>query len=298
MVYRGRFAPSPTGPLHFGSLIAAMASYADARAHHGAWLVRLEDLDPPREQLGAADAILRTLAHYGFEWDVEVVYQSARAARYEEGLQRLLEHGLLFACRCARRDLAQAPLGASGERVYPGTCRDKELVATADSALRVAVPDIEVDFTDLLQGPQRQSLARAVGDFVVKRADGLYAYQLAVVIDDAAQGITHIVRGSDLLTSTPRQIWLQRVLGFATPEYLHIPVAINKHGEKLSKQTRARSLPADPMPALRAAWRFLDQVDVPREIATPHAFWQWAARAWSRPRLPPVTMLPEGRGAA
>jgi glutamyl-Q tRNA(Asp) synthetase len=297
---RGRFAPSPTGPLHFGSLVAALASYADALAAGGAWLLRIEDVDAPRSRDGAEETILRTLADYGFRWSEPVVRQSARTAAYDAALARLQAGGFAYACTCTRRALESAPLGPAGERIYPGTCRDAVPAARGSNrhaAQRVRVGEAVVEFVDLLQGRQRQDLARDVGDFVVKRADGLYAYQLAVVVDDADARITTIVRGADLLASTPRQIYLQRLLGMSTPAYLHVPVAINAAGEKLSKQTRAPALPAAPLPALLGAWRFLDQpapVAAPRTVAD---FWSHAARAWSRARLPPVPMLPAPRDA-
>jgi glutamyl-Q tRNA(Asp) synthetase len=300
MSYRGRFAPSPTGPLHFGSLVAAMGSYADARAHRGEWLLRIEDIDPPREQRGAIDLILGSLDRYGFRADGETVLQSRLRAAHEAALEALRARGLLFACACTRRELLQALLGAGGERIYPGTCRDLGLPISAQYAWRVSVPEREIVFTDLLQGPQRQHLARDVGDFVVRRADGLIAYQIAVVVDDAAEGITHVVRGSDLLSSTARQIWLQQALGLPTPAYLHLPVAINPAGEKLSKQSRARPLSHEAvLPTLRAAWSFLDQAPPPPVIATAAEFWDWAAEHWSRSRLPPVLLLPAppGEGA-
>ena len=291
--YRGRFAPSPTGPLHFGSLVAALASYCDARHHGGDWLVRIEDVDAPRSRPGAEREILATLARYGFAIDGPVVRQGERTALYEAALARLAAAGLVYACACTRRDLEVAPANAIGERVYAGTCRHG-IDATrmlAAHALRVRVADASESFTDLVQGPQWQDLARDVGDFIVRRADGLFAYQLAVVVDDGEQGVTSIVRGADLLSSTPRQIWLQRRLGLPTPEYLHVPVAIDDSGRKLSKQTHAQALSGDPVPALLAAWRFLDQhlpETVPRSGAE---FLAHAARAWSRARIPPVAML-------
>ena len=296
--YRGRFAPSPTGPLHFGSLVAAMASFSDARAAGGTWFVRMEDIDGPRARAGAAESILRVLAHYGFRWDAPVVFQSTRGALYTHALDRLAEVQMTYACECTRRELATAPVGPLGERVYQGTCRDRRLPRTARRALRVRVDDATIAFTDLLQGPQAQNLARDIGDFVVKRADGLPAYQLAVVVDDAAQGVTTIVRGADLLASTPRQIFLQRLLGLPTPAYLHVPVAVTAAGEKLSKQTGARALPDDPLPALLAAWEFLAQTAPRSPPSTVEAFWNFAQRAWRRTSLPPVTMLPAPRGFA
>jgi len=297
--YRGRFAPSPTGPLHFGSLLAALASFCDARAAGGSWLLRIEDVDEPRSRIGAEVAIVDGLARYGFAWDGTVVRQSERGALYEDALARLRESGAVYACACTRRELETAPVGVAGERVYPGTCRDGIRAGgglRAGLAQRVRVNAQIVTFTDLLLGPQRQDLARDVGDFVVRRADGLFAYQLAVVVDDAAQGVTAIVRGADLLASTPRQIHLQHLLGLPTPAYLHVPVAINAAGEKLSKQTQARVLPSDPLPALLAAWHFLGQRAPETRPETAAAFLAYAVRAWSRARLPPVPMLPAPRG--
>ena len=294
----GRFAPSPTGPLHFGSLVAALASYADARAAGMRWLVRIEDVDEPRAIPGAESDILAALGRYGFVHDGAIVRQSARADAYAAALDALDAGGRLYECACTRRDLEAAPLSDAGERVYPGTCRDgipPDRAASSQRSLRARVGDATIAFVDRLQGEQRQDLAREVGDFVVRRADGLAAYQLAVVVDDAAQGVTSVVRGADLLASTPRQIHLQRALGLATPSYLHVPVAIDASGEKLSKQTRARALPDDPLPALRDAWRFLDQP--PLDATTLAAFWERAIAAWTPARLPPVKMLPAPRSS-
>jgi glutamyl-Q tRNA(Asp) synthetase len=292
--YRGRFAPSPTGPLHFGSLIAALASYCDARAAGGEWLVRIEDVDTPRSRPGAESSIMRTLERYQFAWDGAVARQSDRSALYDNALATLAARGVLYACVCSRRDLEHAPFSATGERCYPGTCRGRgvTLAARQRHALRVAVDDDSVTFTDRLQGPQRQQLATDVGDFVVRRADGLHAYQLAVVIDDAEQGITAVVRGAELLASTPRQIFLQRLLGLSPMSYLHVPVAINRAGTKLSKQTLAQRLPDDPLPALLAAWQFLDQPPPHAAPASVTEFWTFAHAAWSPLQLPPVPMLP------
>ena len=296
-LYRGRFAPSPTGPLHFGSLIAALASYCDARKAAGEWLVRIEDVDIPRARPGAERAILSALECYGFAWDGPVIRQSERTGVYASALERLRAQSDVYACACTRRELETAPIGAGGERVYPGTCRDgipADRQKRAARAWRLRVRGAHVDWRDRLQGSQAQDLARDVGDFVVRRADGLFAYQLAVVVDDAAQGITDIVRGADLIASTARQILLQQRLAVATPSYLHVPIAIGGTGEKLSKQTHAAPLPATPLPALIAAWRFLEQ-PLPAGSATPATlaeFWQWAAAAWNPARLPPVAMLP------
>ncbi|HSV17317.1 MAG TPA: tRNA glutamyl-Q(34) synthetase GluQRS [Casimicrobiaceae bacterium] len=293
----GRFAPSPTGPLHFGSLVAALASFADARAAAGRWLLRIEDVDTPRSVEGAEAAIVAILRAFGFAWDGDVMRQSARTAAYEQALSRLRAQGLVYECACTRRDLEGAPL-VNGERVYPGTCHAGIPPAHAhrtQRSLRVRVPDETIAFVDRLQGPQAQALQRDVGDFVVRRADGLFAYQLAVVVDDAAQGVTSVVRGADLLASTPRQIFLQRALGMPTPSYLHVPVVLDRAGQKLSKQTRADPVGGDACAALLRAWRFLDQPPPPRPPAHPAQFWAHALRAWTPSRLPPVAMLPMPR---
>ena len=292
--YRGRFAPSPSGPLHFGSLLAAMASYCDARAASGDWLVRIEDVDAPRSRPGASSAILHTLERYGFEWDGPVWQQSSRGARYDEAMVALAARGALYPCTCSRRELAGAIVTAIGERRYPGTCRvtPPAIRAGTRHAMRARVEPGRVTFTDRLQGPQQQDVASDVGDFVVRRADGLHAYQLAVVIDDADQQINAVVRGADLLASTPRQIVLQQLLNLPTPSYLHVPVAIDRAGAKLSKQTRAPRLPEQPLPALLAAWRFLDQPAPPEPSRSVSEFWAFAHAAWSPARLPPVAMLP------
>ncbi len=296
--YRGRFAPSPTGPLHFGSLIAALASYCDARAQGGEWLLRIEDVDLTRRRAGAADAIAATLATYGFVWDGPVCKQSERGALYAQALDRLREQGRLFACACTRRELETTLPGPAGERVYPGTCRGRLVAGGEGRAWRVVVDDTPVAFTDRLQGRHQQRLDRDVGDFVVRRGDGLFAYQLAVVVDDALQGITDVVRGADLLASTPRQIWLQRQLGFATPTYLHHPIAIDGSGRKLSKETGAAQLSDDPLPALCRAWQFLGQSAPQRPPRSVAAFWRWAIAAWDPRSLPPVAMLPADTDAA
>jgi glutamyl-Q tRNA(Asp) synthetase len=256
-MYVGRFAPSPTGPLHFGSLVAALASYMEARNAKGKWLVRMEDLDKPREQPGAADAILRTLEAFGLHWDGAVEYQSRRIARYAAAMSRLKDHA--YPCGCTRSEIADSALAIDGARVYRGTCRAGLPPGKTVRSIRVRAEG-EIRFTDRVQGDQAQVLERDVGDFVLCRADGHYAYQLAVVVDDADQRVTDIVRGADLLDSTARQIHLQRLLGYDTPRYLHVPVAVNAAGEKLSKQTGAEPVdPARRAEALRRAFAFLGQ---------------------------------------
>ncbi|MFQ6313624.1 tRNA glutamyl-Q(34) synthetase GluQRS [Lysobacter capsici] len=255
--YRGRFAPSPTGDLHAGSLLAAFGSWLLARHHGGDWLVRIEDLDPPREVPGAAERQLRALAAFGLDSDETVVRQSQRHALYQHALDRLIDQGRAFVCRCSRSDLAA--VGGIHRRCVTSSAEQKSAAPQAAIRLRVNDGDI-VHFNDAIQGPQAQDLAREVGDFVLRRADGYWAYQLAVVVDDADQGITNVVRGADLLDSTGRQILLQRALGLPTPAYAHLPLLLDAHGRKLSKSDAARPLdPADPLPALRAAWRALGQ---------------------------------------
>lgn len=250
--YRGRFAPSPTGPLHFGSLLAAFGSWLMARRAGGEWRVRIEDVDRHREVPGAADHQLRTLEAFGLVPDGEVLRQSARGALYRAALDGLLARGLAFECHCSRSDLAGA--GGIHRRCVPGRRR-------REPAIRLRVADSSfVEFDDAIHGRQRQDVAAEVGDFVLLRADGCWAYQLAVVVDDAAQGITEVVRGADLLDSTPRQILLQRALGLPTPGYAHLPLVLDAQGRKLSKSEAALPVdPRDPLPALRAAWRALGQ---------------------------------------
>ena len=302
--YRGRFAPSPTGPLHFGSLVAAVGSYTDARAANGAWLVRMEDLDPPREAPGAADAILHALEAFGMKWDGAVLFQSARLEAYREALDRLTGAGRAFACGCTRREIADSALraGAAREAVYPGTCREGLPSGRTPRSVRVRVDDSVIAFDDAVQGRTSQDMARECGDFVLLRADGYYAYQLAVVLDDAAQGITDVVRGADLLGSTARQIFLQRCLGAPTPRYCHLPVVTDAAGDKLSKQTLAAPVdPAHPAATLARALAFLGHpppADVARDGIP--ALWAWAIAHWDRARIPRVRAmpLPAGQGNA
>jgi glutamyl-Q tRNA(Asp) synthetase len=277
--YVGRFAPSPTGPLHFGSLLAAVASYLQARTAGGKWLLRIEDIDPPREQPGADSLILTALEAYGFEWDGAAVYQGKNTARHLELVDQLLEKGLAYPCSCSRRDLATARRGPLGT-VYPGTCRTG--CRPGEAAVRVRIDDRPVTFDDLLQGRQEQDLVKLSGDFIIKRRDGLIAYHLAVVADDNDQGITEIVRGIDLLDSTPRQIYLQQQLSFSTPDYLHIPVVLNRQQQKLSKLTGASAIPLeDPAPILFAALNALGQRPHEGLAASPVTdLWSWAIENW------------------
>lgn len=284
--YVGRFAPSPTGLLHSGSLVAAVASYLDAKAHHGAWLVRIEDVDEGRTAAGAAEAILDLLATLGMHWDGDVLWQSRRKHLYQAAAEQLRAH--TYPCGCNRREIADSRLGFApdGAAIYPGTCRAGLAAGRSARSLRVRVPDAPDDliaFDDRFAGHVCQRLGSESGDFVLKRADGFWAYQLAVVVDDAQQGITDVVRGADLLDSTPRQIYLQRLLGVATPRYLHVPVVRNANGEKLSKQTGAVAVVAHDsqaaLAALREAARGLAlEVGMPETV---DAFWRRAVPAWA-----------------
>ena len=289
MVYRGRFAPSPTGPLHAGSLAAALASWLDARAHGGQWLVRIEDVDTTRCLPGADALILDQLAHCGLLPDEPPLWQSRQGAFYEAALSRLLADGQAYLCGCTRSDIARAleaagqPHRRHGEWIYPGTCRPERggLVGRPGRSVRLRVADETcVAWIDRRLGPQSQDIAQEVGDFVLHRADGLWAYQLAVVLDDAAQGITDVVRGEDLADNTPRQIYLQRLLGLATPRYLHTRLVLGADGEKLSKQNGAEAVDlSDPLNALRNAGAVL-------EVAcAAQALDDWLAEATARWRL-------------
>ena len=283
--YIGRFAPSPTGPLHFGSLVAALGSYLDARARGGLWLVRMEDLDPPREMPDAADDILRTLEAFALLHDGEVMFQSQRHAVYQAALDQLIEQDLTYPCGCTRREIREAGIRGG---IYPGTCRNGILPGRKERSVRLRTDETMISFTDRLQGQINENLAEQTGDFILRRADGLYAYQLAVVIDDAEQGITDVVRGADLLDSTARQIWLQRKLGLPTPHYLHLPIAVALDGVKLSKQTFAAPLyQHQPTPQLAEAMRFLGHsVPTTLEQESPASFLQWAVDIWDTDLLP------------
>ncbi|MEA3413314.1 MAG: tRNA glutamyl-Q(34) synthetase GluQRS [Pseudomonadota bacterium] len=286
--YTGRFAPSPTGPLHFGSLITAVASYLEARTRNGRWLVRIEDIDPPREIPGATGMIVEALETYGFSWDGEVLFQSRRGDAYRAALEDLDSRDLTYRCGCSRRSLAS--IAADGEHglIYPGICRSGSGPDDEEFAIRVRTHNDPVRFSDRNLGLVQQTLESEIGDFILRRRDGLYAYQLAVVVDDAWQGVTDIVRGSDLLSSTPRQIYLQRLFGMDTPEYLHVPVAVNARGGKLSKQTGARGLPLDqPGPQLLKALRFLNQAPADSLAGAPvMEIWDWATANWRTQSVP------------
>lgn len=298
----GRFAPSPTGPLHFGSLLTALASHCEVKSQGGSWLVRMEDVDEPRCDAASASGILATLEAHGLAWDGPVVVQSERKALYAAALERLQHAGAVYPCTCSRKDLeGLIRRNGMGEWIYPGTCRTGEAKPHASQRawrFRTGSADGEVSFEDGHYGVLSEDVAREVGDFVVKRADGYFAYQLAVVVDDFEQGMTHVVRGSDLLHATPRQIMLQRALGFPTPRYLHIPVATNGAGEKLSKQTKAP--PLDPRHASETLVRALVALgqEVPAGAArlAPRALVEEAIRRWDASRLPPVLGFAVGPG--
>ena len=311
--YIGRFAPSPTGPLHFGSLVAAVGSYLDAKHHQGKWLVRIEDLDTPRTLKGAADDILRTLEAFGLNWDETVRYQSQRTAAYEEALQKLQQNGAVYPCACSRKEIADSALHGIEGQLYPGTCRHGVPAGREGRAWRVRTDHPSrhsraggndgmlsdagiIQFDDALQGPITQHLENEIGDFVIKRADGLFAYQLAVVVDDAFQGITHVVRGSDLLSSTPRQIYLQQLLELTTPAYMHFPVAVNTQGEKLSKQTLAA--PVDSHLVSGTLWRAMEflRQEPPAELKSckPDEILDWANTHWNKDRLKGIMQITVG----
>ena len=290
--YVGRFAPSPTGPLHAGSVVAALASWLDARAHGGRWLLRIEDIDPPREQAGATASILASLRQLGLHWDGEPLLQSRHGERFSAALDRLVAEGRAYPCGCTRREIADSqqqaglPLARHGERPYPGICRAGLAPGRSPRAWRLRVPPGAVEFDDRWCARQCQDVDVEIGDVVLKRADGLWAYQLAVVVDDAEQGITDVVRGADLLGSTARQIVLAGALGVPSPRWMHVPVVPGEDGEKLSKQNGAAAIDtAAPAAALSAALRHLG-IDPPRtedlERWKSEAIMKWANR-WVRP---------------
>ncbi|MEX0618905.1 MAG: tRNA glutamyl-Q(34) synthetase GluQRS [Pseudohongiellaceae bacterium] len=286
--YTGRFAPSPTGPLHFGSLLAAVASFLDARANQGRWLLRMEDLDPAREPVGAAETILNQLQEFGLHWDGDVLFQSSRTHAYRTALATLTSHRLCFPCDCSRKQVRD--MGG----IYDGRCRQRALPPSGDYAIRLRAGETLIELEDLIQGPVRHKLAEETGDFVIRRRDGQFAYQLAVVVDDRFQHISHVIRGQDLLESTPRQIYLQRLLGYPTPCYGHIPIIVDASGDKLSKQRfadpidvsarqelihRALVCLGQPVPA---AYRALP---VSRQL-------EWAIAHWDIQAVPKLATMP------
>jgi len=285
--YRGRFAPSPSGPLHFGSLVAAVASFADARSQSGQWLVRIEDVDQTRSRPGAVRQILDALQACGMTWDEPPVHQSGRQDLYDEALRRLIQCEAAYRCNCSRKLIAATARPGSEGPIYPGGCRNDGPGPDVPAAWRVKVTDQGIRFNDRVVGEVAQRLAAEIGDFVIRRIDGFTAYQLAVVVDDQAQGVTDVVRGADLLWSTPRQIWLQQLLGYETPRYAHLPLVYGPDGHKLSKSDQAHPVdPKDPMPSLRAAWLHLGQSTPPSELGHPAAFWAWAIPRWQISQIP------------
>ena len=309
----GRFAPSPTGPLHFGSLIAATASYLCAKKNDGKWLLRIEDIDTQREQKGAAQSIINTLAVYGFEWDGEITYQSQRSEYYQAALASLDK--LVYPCSCTRKSLMAST--GSYSYIYPGLCRDGIANKQAENhSIRVLTNEEPICFSDLCQSNDNnannkeghpptfarssgnanefcQNINKAVGDFILKRSDGLWAYQLAVVVDDALQGVTEVVRGADLFDNTPRQIYLQKLLGYSQPQYLHFPVAVDEAGKKLSKQNLSPEISADQRRAtLVSALAFLGQQPPDAsEFSSLDDLWKWAFANWNTENIPKVMSL-------
>lgn len=293
----GRFAPSPTGPLHFGSLVAAVGSYCLARRQGGVWLLRMEDLDPPRVVPGAADDILSALENLGLHWDGEIVWQSQRTEAYLAAVERLRGKGLVFDCACTRKEIIlSAPHPGEEGPIYPGTCRKGLPAGRKPRALRIEVPEEQVHFCDGVFGPVQQILADAVGDFVLRRADGLFAYQLAVVVDDADAGINQVVRGADLLSSTPRQIFLHACLGSPVPEYIHLPMVLGSHGKKISKRHGSVALDckADASGLITRSLTLLGQ-NVPKMLsgAPPAELLLWAVQNFETRSIPAVS---EGLG--
>ena len=293
-MYVGRFAPSPTGQLHFGSLITAVASYCEAKVNQGQWLVRMEDLDKPREIQGASDKILQQLEGFGFEWHGAVVYQSQRSKFYTEALNQLNTKQLIYPCTCTRKEISDVStsLGIDGV-IYPNICLNYPIKPGAAIAYRIKINRSDIYFNDAIQNGVHQKIDEDVGDFIIKRADGVFAYQLAVIVDDALQGVTHIVRGADLLDSTPRQIYLQQQLKFATLQYAHVPIVTNNQNEKLSKQTLAKPIEINMASQLiYDALCFLGQQPPP---ALKNAFlsevWQWTLQHWDILAVPKTRQI-------
>jgi glutamyl-Q tRNA(Asp) synthetase len=290
--YRGRFAPTPSGPLHFGSLVAATGSYLEAKAKGGEWHVRIDDLDPPRVAPGAVDAILHCLETLGFEWDGAVTFQSPRRDAYHAALHRLTAHGLVYPCSCSRKDLAEAGAIGSEGSAYPGNCRAAMSPGRSARALRLRTTGAQITFEDGFLGWQERDIEHEAGDFVLYRADGVFSFHLAAAVDDAEQGMTDVVRGADLLESSARQIFVLKCLGLPVPRYAHLPVAVDAHGDKLSKQTHAVPLDlAHPVAEILRALRFLDQPSPEASaLANVHTVWKWAVQNW-RPQLVPRKAL-------
>ena len=283
--YRGRFAPSPTGPLHFGSLVAAMGSFLQAKSQNGQWLLRIDDIDPLREQDGAADNILRTLEGFGFEWDDKVLYQSNRKERYQEAVHHLLEQKLAYPCSCSRKSILEKTGQTKGEIVYPGFCRNgplENLSKLSEYNIRLRCNNELLQFDDAVLGPQSFDLEKMNGDFIVQRRNGYFSYHLASGVDDAEQGITEVVRGADLLNCTPSQIHVQHTLALTTPRYCHLPIALNEAGQKLSKQSHAKSIDSkESVDLLYKSLKFLGQMPPIELMNTDNEeIWNWAINHW------------------
>ena len=286
--YKGRFAPSPTGPVHFGTLTAAVGSYLQAKVNNGEWLIRMEDVDTTRKVEGSDKEILDTLEAFGFEWHGEIIYQSEQTGHYEKALEQLINQSLVFPCLCSRKQLTKID-----SDIYPGTCRDRKLPEKNEHALRLLARNITIEFSDIVMGKQSQNMAQQCGDFVIKRHDGLFAYQLVVVVDDALQNITEIVRGSDLLDSTPRQIYIQQLLGYATPAYCHLPLAVDSDGNKISKSEGATKVDIKNREKLICSvLTFLGQqppADLPG--CSIDDIWSWAIENWDVTHIPSKTHI-------
>ncbi len=287
-IYKGRFAPSPTGPVHFGTLIAAVGSYLQAKKNKGEWLIRMEDVDITRKVDGADVDILKTLEAFGFEWHGKIIYQSEQTVHYEQALGQLISQSLIFPCLCSRKQLAK-----SNSTVYPGTCRSRQLPEKNEHALRLLSKDISIKFNDAVMGRQSQNIKLQCGDFVIRRRDGLFSYQLAVVVDDARQGISEIVRGADLLDSTPRQIYLQQLLKYSTPDYCHLPLAVNNSGNKISKSEGATKIDLQRKEQLLVSTlAFLGQ-NPAEDLAKSsiNDIWSWAVEHWNVTLVPSKTHI-------
>jgi len=282
--YIGRFAPSPTGPVHFGTLVAAVGSYLEAKTNHGDWLLRIDDVDVTRMVEGADVAIIRTLEAFGFQWSGNILYQTQMIDAYEAALDKLIERSLVFPCLCSRKQLHDAGAG----NIYPGTCRSRKLPEAEEHSLRLIAKDVTISFDDMVMGKQSQNIKSECGDFIIKRRDGLFAYQLAVVVDDAIQGVTEVVRGTDLLDSTPRQIYLQQQLGYPTPRYCHLPLAVDAAGSKISKsEGKSKIEIAHREELLISSLDFLGQ-QVPGALngSSIDDIWRWAIDNWDVARIP------------
>lgn len=284
-MYRGRFAPSPTGPLHLGSLLTAVGSYLQAKSNKGVWLLRIEDIDPPRELQGAADLILKDLENFGFEWDEPTQYQSTRLSFYQDVVSDLLKNNQAYYCTCSRKQIAETALRNKHGPIYPGFCRNKKW---HQGSIRIHTHDKNIVFSDGLQKTISQNIAKDVGDFIIKRTDDLFAYHIAVVVDDEHQQITEIVRGSDLHEITPRHIYLQKILNYATPRYIHLPIITHSNGEKLSKQTGARAI--DKKNSVSQLYQVLAMLGQKPENSLQYEslnnFWEWAIKNWNPQQIP------------